>query len=179
MRTSLRRAWHYVSWAATIALLVGWVVFLRPTSLGGDANYIVIRGNSMEPSYRTGDLVIVRAAPSYGIGDAVAYRVPAGEVGEGLIVIHRIIGGDPESGFTLQGDNNHGLDPWLPRAADVVGRAYLHVPVLGRVTAIMHQPIMLGGLAASLTVMWVFARPSANKNQALQDDGRLEAQSPS
>jgi signal peptidase len=159
----LRRAWHYVSWAVTITVLAVWVLFLRPTSLGGDATYVVIRGNSMEPTYLTGDLVITRSAQSYGVGDAVAYRVPAGQLGAGTIVIHRITGGDPNTGFVLQGDNNEGEDPWFPRQVDVVGKASLHIPLVGRVTALLHQPIMLGGVAAGLMVMWIVSRPSKKK----------------
>ena len=158
-----RRAWDYATWGLTAAVLVAWLLLLRPTSLGGDATYVVIRGSSMEPAYATGDLVIVRAMSAYGIGDAVAYRVPAGEIGAGTLVIHRIIGGDPGVGFTVQGDNNPGEDPWHPRAADVVGRAYLHVPMLGRVTVLLHQPITLGALAAALVVMWMVARPGRVK----------------
>jgi signal peptidase I len=160
-----RRAWNYATWGLTAAVLLAWVLLLRPTGLGGDATYVVIRGNSMEPAYETGDLVIVRAAAAYGIGDAVAYRVPAGEIGAGTLVIHRIIGGDPGLGFTMRGDNSSGEDPWHPRAADVVGRAYLAIPMLGRVTVLLHQPITLGGLAAALVVTWMVFRSGPAKGR--------------
>jgi signal peptidase I len=161
-----RRAWNYATWLLTAAIVVAWALLLRPTSLGGDATYVVVRGNSMEPAYATGDLLIVRATSAYVVGDAVAYRVPATEIGAGTLVIHRIIGGDPELGFSVRGDSNPGEDPWHPRAADVVGRAYLHVPMLGRVTALLHQPITLAALAAALVVMWVIARPRSVKSDA-------------
>ncbi|HEY8178534.1 MAG TPA: S24 family peptidase, partial [Candidatus Limnocylindria bacterium] len=55
-----------VGLALLIALLAAWFVFLRPVSLGGSVMYVVIRGNSMEPRYVSGDLLVVRAEPSYG-----------------------------------------------------------------------------------------------------------------
>jgi signal peptidase len=163
LKRALGRFGHYLSIAGLLILFAGWMVFLRPVSLGGDATYVVIRGSSMLPVFKSGDLVIARAAATYTVGDALAYRVPPGEIGAGTIVIHRIIGGDGEAGFTLQGDNNDAPDPWHPRLADAVGKAVLAVPDAGRVIAFLHQPVTLGGLAAGLVVMSVFARPAKSK----------------
>ena len=55
--------------------------------LGGPVTYIVIRGTSMLPTYQPGDLVLVGEAEEYGPGDVVAYQVPEGEIGEGMILI--------------------------------------------------------------------------------------------
>ena len=135
-------------------LVVGWVVVLRPPALGGGMSYVVIRGSSMLPLYATGDLVLVREEPRYAVGEVVAYRVPAGQIGEGHLVIHRIIGGDA-SGYILQGDNNDSPDPWTPTASDVAGRALAAIPSLGTVLVWAHQPALLGAFAASLTVMFL------------------------
>lgn len=86
----------------------------------------------------------------------VAYRVPDGDIGEGRIVIHRIVGGD-EDGFTLEGANNSAPDPWLPRDGDVVGEAWVAVPTLGRVLAFLHQPALLAALAAAVVVTLIVA----------------------
>ena len=59
----------------------------------------------MQPTLYEGDLAVVRQQSSYEEGDIVAFRVPEGEDGEGAIIIHRIVGGDAENGFILQGDN--------------------------------------------------------------------------
>ena len=69
---------RWLGWLLLVAAAAAWVLVLRPTSLGGPATYIVIRGDSMDPTYATGDLVILEQADSYGPGDIVAYRVPAG-----------------------------------------------------------------------------------------------------
>ena len=89
-----------VGLALLIALLAAWFGPAAVSS-GGSVMYIVIRGNSMEPGYVSGDLLVVRAEPSYGTSDVVAYRVPGGEVGEGIVVVHRIVGGDASAGFGM------------------------------------------------------------------------------
>lgn len=144
---------------ATFALLLLWAAFLRPASLGGPVEYLVIRGNSMLPHYHTGDLVIVRGEPAYAIGDAVAYRVPAGDIGAGRTVIHRIIDGTAADGFVMQGDNNPSRDPWMPRHGDIVGKTWVVIPNFGRVLAFIHQPAAAGALAVSLLAGFMAARP--------------------
>jgi signal peptidase I len=148
------------------AILAGWLVLLRPVSLGGSVTYVVIRGDSMEPTYASGDLLIVRHEPAYGSRDVVAYRVPEGEVGEGMVVVHRIVGGTAGAGFTLRGDNNPSLDPWLPRGTDVVGKAWLLIPGLGRVLMVIRQPLVLAAIAASLVVGVVIWRGPPGRSGA-------------
>jgi signal peptidase len=142
-----------------ILLFVGWAVTMRPALLGGPATYLVVRGTSMLPIYETGDLVILHDQPSYGVGDVVGYRVPAHEIGAGRIVLHRIIGLAPD-GFVLQGDNNQAPDPWTPSTADVAGRIWIVVPVIGRLILWLYQPIVLGAGGAAIAVAIVVGRQS-------------------
>jgi signal peptidase len=147
---------------AAAAVLAFWIVLLRPQALGGGAMYIVVRGNSMEPTYQTGDLVFVESASAYAVGDIVAYRVPSGEVGEGHVIVHRIVSGDATAGFMVKGDNNDAPDPWSPRIGDVAGKAWFVVPGLGSLIAFVHQPVVAGGLAAGIMVSLILARPSGS-----------------
>lgn len=128
--------------AITLVLVGLWVVLLRPQALGGPLTYLVVRGDSMEPTYHSGDLVILRSAPAYATREIVAYRVPAGEVGAGHLVVHRITGGDGDAGFLMQGDNNPSVDPWMPRSSDIAGEAWILLPGAGR---ILHLPAQPGG----------------------------------
>ena len=160
MTLNARRARHLLKFGAAAAVLGIWIVLLRPQALGGGAMYIVVRGNSMEPTYRSGDLVFVESASDYAVGDIVAYRVPSGEVGEGHVIVHRIVDGDASSGFVVRGDNNNAPDPWSPRIGDVAGRAWIVVPGLGSLIAFVHQPVIAGGLAAGIMVSLILARPS-------------------
>lgn len=152
------RARRFVELAFGLALVALWAVTLRPTSLGGPATYAVIRGDSMLPSLRAGDLVILQVADGVAAGDVVGYRVPDGEVGAGRLVVHRIVSGDGHTGFTMLGDNNPAPDPWQPRAADVAGKAWVLLPGLGRVIVFVHQPAVAAALAVSLLVMVLLSR---------------------
>jgi signal peptidase len=160
MKKHARRLFKF---GTMVAVLTIWVVILRPQSLGGPALYIVVRGSSMLPTYQTGDLVVMQAASDYVVGDVIAYRVPSGEIGEGKVIIHRITGGDGMNGFVVQGDNNNAVDPWTPRATDVTGKAWAVVPGAGRLVAIIHQPVIAGGLAAGVMVSLILAGQSRPK----------------
>jgi signal peptidase len=144
--------------ALTLAAVGAWAFALRPTSLGGPATYVVVRGDSMLPGFHSGDLVLLLSQPSYRVGDVVGYGVPRGEVGAGHVVLHRLVGGDGTSGFAVQGDNNPAPDPWLPRAGDVRGRLWLLLPGFGTAISILHQPAVLAALAVSLLVVVALSR---------------------
>jgi signal peptidase I len=142
------------------ALIVAWGVTLRPQAIGGPAVFVAVRGSSMLPAFEHGDLVVVETAARYNVGDVVAYRVPAGEVGAGKVVFHRIVSGDADGGFVLQGDHNTAPDPWAPRQADMVGVATLRLLHLGAVINLVRQPVILAGLAAAIIVTLFLARPA-------------------
>lgn len=144
--------------ALMLAVVAVWAVALRPQALGGPALFVVVRGDSMLPTYDTGDLLVLRPAASYAAGDVIAYRVPAGELGEGHLVVHRIVDGDATAGFVAQGDNNPAPDPWALKASDITGSPWLVVPFAGRLIAWLQQPVVAAALGASLMVTWVLAR---------------------
>lgn len=123
---------------AVAVVVVGW-----PQALGGAASYVVVSGVSMEPTYETGDLVVTRSASEYEVGDVIAFRTEEGGV------IHRIIGGDAEEGFQTQGDNVERPDPYLPRPADIRGKALFHLPAVGawglRLVQTVPAPLLAAG----------------------------------
>jgi len=141
------------------ALMLVWVFTLRPQALGGPAGYVMVRGTSMLPTFDPGDLVVVRPQSAYATGDVVAYRVPDGDTGQGIIVIHRIVGGDVTAGFVLKGDNNDALDEWHPKQRDIVGKPWLHLSHAGDMLAFTHSPLPLASLAAGIAVAVVVVPP--------------------
>ncbi|GAB2885015.1 signal peptidase I [Nocardioides pacificus] len=147
-----------------LALLGGWFLTLAPTAFHGPAAYILVSGHSMDGTYRTGDLVVTRRQDTYSAGDIVAFEVANG-TGTGQ-VIHRIIGGDGASGYVLQGDNNPDPDPWHPTDADVVGRAWLHVPDSAWLFDLPRDPRVIGLAAGLITlvVLTLDARPRPRRS---------------
>jgi len=123
-----------MSIAVIIGILVlGWI-FLSPPLLGGRTSYVIVNGNSMEPGYHRGDLVLVRSQSEYRVGDIVTYRHP--EIGA---IIHRIIDQDGAR-FILQGDNNDWLDSYKPLPSEVVGEEWVHLPQVGKAITWVRGP---------------------------------------
>lgn len=147
--------------SAQIVLLLGVAALLWPATLGGKVHYVMVSGTSMEPHMHTGDLVLVREQGSYEVGDAVAYRIPAGETGEGSVVIHRITGGTATKGFETQGDNRDRIDTWRPTGADVLGKRQLLVGRAGTAVAQLRNPLPLAVLAGGFVFFSVAWRPKS------------------
>lgn len=151
--------------AATVALLAGAVacaLLVWPGFLHGGTAYVIVSGESMEPALSAGDLVVTVRHRSYDTGDVVAYRIPRGEPGAGVLVIHRIVGGSAHSGYITQGDNRDGRDPWRPRPRDVVGAEGLSVPQVGLALAYLRTPLGLAALAGIVTALFILGGSTTN-----------------
>jgi signal peptidase I len=155
-----------------IAACAAWFITLRPVPLGGPATYVIVRGISMEPTYHAGDLVIVGRRPVYQVGDIVAYTIPTGEVGGGLSVIHRIVGGSGDMGFRTRGDNNAESDPWRPSLGQIEGTAWLVLPKTGAIMSSLRAPITLASFAAAVAVAMVIYRQGGQEDP--EHRGRAE-----
>ncbi len=104
--------------------------FTWPARFGGDATFVVVHGHSMDPTFRSGDLVLVRSASEYQVGDVAAYHIPKGEAGAGSRVIHRIVRREGDR-YVFKGDNRATVDQWRPHASDIMGRLAVRVPLPG------------------------------------------------
>ncbi|MPZ48039.1 MAG: signal peptidase I [Dehalococcoidia bacterium] len=154
-RQVLSLEFRHVWILACIIFAILWLFMLRPQFLGGPASYITVRGSSMEPALSSGDLAVLRAKSTYGLGDTIGFRIPQGEVGAGLVVIHRVVGGPGDAGYITRGDNRAEIDMWQPRHEDVLGEVWIHVPKGGRVLEAMRKPPVLAGLAGVLAAVMV------------------------
>jgi len=154
---------------AVLALVVAWFFLFRPQFLGGPAAYIIVSGDSMLPTLRHGDLVIVRRQDAYAPGDIVAYRVPQGEPGAGHIIIHRIVGGSAQEGYVTQGDNHAIPDTWRPTVDDVVGKLWLRVPGVGKTLGLFRSPLLMAAAAAALTAALVL---TTTPHRGRKEEGR-------
>jgi signal peptidase len=147
--------------AATAACL--W--FGLPQRLGGRADWVMVSGTSMLPHLHTGDLVLVEHRSSYHVGEVIAYRVPKHEIGAGHVVIHRIIGGNGTTGWTMKGDNRTAPDLWYPTDHDVIGEKELRIPDAWFALRVFHMPVLLALFAAFGAFFWI----------AFSDGGEAEA----
>ncbi len=140
-----------------VAALAGMWFAFAPTKIGGGASYVIVQGNSMEPRFSRGDLVIIRKATDYSVGDIVTYwdnTLPAH-------VIHRIVGIEQDR-FLLKGDNNGWIDITRPAFSDIVGKLWLHIPRLGKQIEWMRVPLHFAFIIAlfgGILMATLFSKP--------------------
>lgn len=127
-------------WLTVTMVLVGAMLFGAWAALTHQISYVVTSGDSMQPGYHAGDLVVVARSSSYHSGQIVAYEY------RHVTVLHRIIGGDAD-GYTTKGDNNQSIDPGHPRAEELLGRAVLHIPAGGTWLRRLTSPPVLAAIA--------------------------------
>ncbi len=164
---SHHRWMHTLSAVSAFALaVVAWLLF-APLQIGGQAGYVIVQGNSMEPVYHRGDLVIVRAVDKYQIGDIATYRDP--RIG---LVIHRIIARDGER-FAFQGDHNDWVDSYRPLPTDVVGKFWIHLPSVGKLVAQLRSPRYLAVLVAVMAMIAMTATAGETKRRRRRRPTRL------
>lgn len=166
-----RRVWRAVGSAAFWVGVVAVAWLLWPTSLGGCTTLTIVSGESMEPTYYTGDLVVARCGTP-AVGDVVVYQPP--ELGGGRI-IHRLVGGDGQTGWEVQGDNNTWIDPFTPTDEDVLGIAGLHVPKLGMFTTVLATPYVWVSLIVIAIAILVWPRDEDDADEDDEDDADLGA----
>ena len=135
-----------------LLVLSGWFVTLRPAALGGPVQYVIIEGQSMEPTLHSGDLVVIRRQSEYAVGDIVSIETPIGPV------MHRIVGGDGDEGFVSQGDNNGIADPWRPTTSEIVGKLWLRFPGGAHFQWVARLTLGLGLVALGMLTWYVMAK---------------------
>lgn len=145
---------------AVLLCAVAWYLTVAPVALGGPLSLVLIRGTSMEPTYRTGDLVIGYHSPVVEPGDVVIFRGPAGTP-----VIHRLRAVEGDRLMT-RGDNLPADDPWDTRTSDVLGTARLRLAGAGAAIQEFSRPPVLGALAAVLVASLVLWRGQKDGEEA-------------
>lgn len=150
-----RTAPHVMRWPLIIVLAVtAWMLW--PAAYGGATSIVVVSGTSMEPTYHTGDVLLVRKTEPQ-VGDVIAFTVPDGE-GE---IVHRVIERRSDGTFLTRGDNRETPDMPLPSNADVVGVSMLLIPQGWWLVKLLTSPMVLGVGAAALMVASALRRHAA------------------
>ncbi len=134
-------------------IVVVWASF-APLQVGGQATYVIVAGQSMEPNLHLGDLVIVHRTSSYRVGDVVAYQ----NADINRYVIHRIIN-EKQGHFLLQGDNNTWIDHFEPTRQQILGKLWIHLPRFGIYMQKLREPVymaLIAGLIGSMVAATLF-----------------------
>lgn len=119
-----------------IAILI--VVSLYPVT--GNYKIFVVQSGSMEPSIKTGGVVVSKPQDKYGIGDVITFKTSGGKLES---VTHRIVGIENEGGkesFATKGDANNSEDKNRVAPEKIIGKVLFSVPYLGYAVAAARQP---------------------------------------
>ncbi|MEW6179100.1 MAG: signal peptidase I [Chloroflexota bacterium] len=146
------------------SIILLWALF-APSRFGGAVEYIIVDGDSMLPAFSKGDLVLLRRAAFYQVGDIVAYRYP--QIGT---VIHRIQRQEGQH-FILKGDHNYWEDGYQPRAEEILGKLWLHLPAFGKIFAYFKNPApfaFLAGIGTFLIGMNFLTSPASKSRKKLR-----------
>lgn len=104
----------------------------------------------MLPTYRAGDIVVVRRSPDYQVGEVVAYWDP----GLQSIILHRIVG-TVDGRFVTRGDHNAWEDPYQPTKDEILGKAVLQIPNAAGYVAWVKRPAVYFSILAVVGIAWV------------------------
>ncbi|RXK50383.1 signal peptidase I [Halorientalis pallida] len=117
-----------------LALVVPFVVFAVPQVIGADHGFVILSG-SMEPDIAPGDVVIVDASASVGVGDIVTFE----EDGD-VPVTHRIVA-EENGQWVTKGDANENRDARPVPPENVLGKVVLTIPLIGHVVLWANTPV--------------------------------------
>ena len=158
-RSSLPKARSLVVTLVLIAAVSPFVVFALPEVVGADESYVVLSG-SMEPTLSPGDVVIVDATATVGVGDIITY-----DTGDQVPTTHRVID-ERDGGYQTKGDANENVDSGLVAFESVIGRTIITIPFVGYVILWANSPV---GYVLLVVVPLVLLGVSELRKWARQD----------
>lgn len=133
----------------------------EPPSVFGYSIFIVTTG-SMEPEMPPGAAILVHRteAAELKVGDVITFREGQDDNGKLLVNTHRIVEITQEGGtyaFRTKGDNNDIEDQKIRSESDLIGKALVVMPALGKFFAFIKQPIGLAVcIAVPLLILLIF-----------------------
>ena len=154
----LATVWNWIDPSDTIAYATSWVWFVFGMVLivgvvlilvgAISSPVVVVVGDSMEPTYSDGDLILVsvtepQETTDIAVGEVVVIDVPERtqqQHGFPDSIVHRVTEVNHEDGtFETAGDNS-GPDPFATVPADVDGEVITSVPAVGNLFRFLQSP---------------------------------------
>jgi signal peptidase len=161
--------------AALLLVVIALALVLVVVPKVGGATPLTVLTQSMEPLYPPGTLIFVRPVKPADIkvGDVITYQIQSGQP---AVISHRVIAinspADGKRSFILKGDNNSSADPAAVIPAQIKGRLWYSVPLLGWVSNTVNGKnrswivdVLAGGLFAYAAYMVIAGIASASRSR--------------
>ena len=116
----------------------------------------IVKSGSMEPSIKTGGIVVMKPVRVYRVGDVITFGK---DTKAQIPTSHRIVSERQDKGatyYTTKGDTNEEADPREVADSEILGKVIFSVPYAGYVLDFARQPagfILLVVIPASLIVL--------------------------
>jgi len=155
----------------SVIIVVAWLATFLNRYIPYGFQFEVVTSGSMEPSLKTGSLVLIRAMNprEYKVGDIVSFHPP---LPKKMSVTHRITklyssdDGIPE--MATKGDANTNGDPWVTSLGAIEGKKIIAIPWIGYGIQFLQTPHGFLGVAL-LTFLGVVAAELTFIGQVMSD----------
>lgn len=141
----------YAFYAAVALIIV--LLFSSALPIPGGIKTFVVQSGSMEPTIKTGSVVIVKPEANYAKGDVITFG-PRSKTKPPTT--HRIIDIDDKGNFVTKGDANEDQDFRATNRYEVIGKVLFSIPFIGYAVATAQKPwgfMIIVGIPA-LLIIW-------------------------
>lgn len=135
-----------------VVALIALLLLSSALPIPGGIKTFVVQSGSMEPSIKTGGVVVVKPASTYQVGDVITFG-PRSKTKPPTT--HRIIEVTEEGNFVTKGDANTDEDMRTVSRYEVVGKVLFSLPYVGYVVATAQKPwgfAIIIGIPATIIV---------------------------
>lgn len=135
----LYKGLYWIFMTAVVAL--GGLLMVSLVPIAGNIQIKIVKSGSMEPTIKTGAIVVDKPEASYQVGDVVTFGK---DTKTQIPTTHRIVAITGTGGnemITTKGDANNSADPTQTPLSEVHGKVLFSVPYLGYVLNFARQPL--------------------------------------
>ena len=134
-------------------LSIGVLLLATLLPLPGSIEVKVVQSGSMEPTIKTGGIVVIRSVDTYKLGDIITFGP---DTKTQIPTTHRIVGVEglgPTEKFVTKGDANDDADPTLTARSAINGKVIFSLPYLGYLLDFARKPLGFGLLVGIPALM--------------------------
>ena len=102
---------------------------------------MTVLSGSMEPTIKTGSIVLTKPVNDYKIGDIITFGSTTKTIPPTThrIAEIKVVGGEPV--YITKGDANNSVDSREIKKSDIIGKTIIKVPYLGYVIDFVRKPV--------------------------------------
>jgi len=126
-----------LTYAFYIAIAVVAIFLLASMVPVAGIKTFIVQSGSMEPSIKTGSVVVVKSSDTYNVGDVITFGPRTKTKSP---TTHRIVEVKEDGNFVTRGDANNAEDMRTTSRFEVIGRVLFSVPYVGYAVAATQKP---------------------------------------